>query len=435
MNCGLFDPERKIPDVKTWLAAEAHADRHDHHHHHDVNRHDEHIASFVLTADAAIPAGTLEMFLELLRATHGDKLLRVKGIVKLAEMPETPVVVHGVQHIFHPTARLERWPDDDHRTRLVFITRDLPERPCASCSRPSSARPRRPAGPVRADRQSAGAVRRGSLAALAPPELELMLPRPPATAGKSPRRGKRHATPSWLRQYPPGVPAEIDPSRYASLVAMFEDSFKAHAAREACVCMGKSLTYRRARPGLARLRRLAAEPRPATRRPRRHHDAERAAISGGDRRHPARRPDRRERQSAVQAARVGIPAQGLRRRSHHRAGEFRRGAARGVAANASQARRHRQHGRHARHAERRAGQHRGAPREEDGAGLRPARLATNSTTRLPRAASCRSRPRSDPTTSPSCNIPAAPPASPRARCCCTAIWSPICCRSRRGTSR
>jgi cobalamin synthesis protein cobW-like protein len=36
--------------------------------------------------------------------------------------------VHGVQHVFHPTARLERWPDDDHRTRLVFITRDLSER-------------------------------------------------------------------------------------------------------------------------------------------------------------------------------------------------------------------------------------------------------------------------------------------------------------------
>jgi G3E family GTPase len=68
------------------------------------------------------------MFLELLRATHGNQLLRVKGIVKLAEMPDTPVVVHGVQHVFHPTARLDRWPDDDHRTRLVFITRDLPER-------------------------------------------------------------------------------------------------------------------------------------------------------------------------------------------------------------------------------------------------------------------------------------------------------------------
>lgn len=138
LNCGLYDPERKIPDVKRWLAEEAYADDHAHHdhrrdHHHDHdhldrNRHDEHISSFVLTADEPIAAGTLDMFLELLRANYGDRLLRVKGIVQLADMPQTPVVVHGVQHIFHPTAQLERWPDDDHRTRLVFITRDLPER-------------------------------------------------------------------------------------------------------------------------------------------------------------------------------------------------------------------------------------------------------------------------------------------------------------------
>jgi G3E family GTPase len=127
LACGLYDPERKIPDVKKWLAAEAYADV-DAHHHHDRNRHDEHIGAFVLTADTAIPAGTLDMFLELLRANYGAKLLRLKGIVKLAEMPRTPVVVHGVQHVFHPTARLECWPDDDHRTRLVFVTRDLPER-------------------------------------------------------------------------------------------------------------------------------------------------------------------------------------------------------------------------------------------------------------------------------------------------------------------
>ncbi|HEY6833838.1 MAG TPA: GTP-binding protein [Pseudolabrys sp.] len=145
LNSGLFDPDRKIPDVKKWLAAEAYADAqaehdhghqhhgHDHNHDHDHqhldrNRHDEHIGSFVLTSDEAIPAGTLEMFLELLRANYGAQLLRLKGIVKLAEMPDTPVVVHGVQHVFHPTARLERWPDEDHRSRLVFITRDLPER-------------------------------------------------------------------------------------------------------------------------------------------------------------------------------------------------------------------------------------------------------------------------------------------------------------------
>ncbi len=131
LNCGLYDPARKIPDVNKWLAAEAYADAHSHghhHHHHDVNRHDDHIVSFILTTEKPIPAGTLEMFLELLRASYGAKLLRMKGIVNVAEMPGTPIVVHGVQHVFHPTAQLERWPDDDRRTRLVFITRDLPER-------------------------------------------------------------------------------------------------------------------------------------------------------------------------------------------------------------------------------------------------------------------------------------------------------------------
>jgi G3E family GTPase len=138
LNCGLYDPERKIADVRRWLAEEAYAGDHAHHGHDprhahdhphlDRNRHDDHIASFVLTAEAAVPAGTLEMFFELLRANHGARLLRVKGIVKLAEMPDTPVVVHGVQHVFHPPARLERWPDDDRRSRIVFITRDLPER-------------------------------------------------------------------------------------------------------------------------------------------------------------------------------------------------------------------------------------------------------------------------------------------------------------------
>jgi long-chain acyl-CoA synthetase len=47
----------------------------------------------------------------------------------------------------------------------------------------------------------------------------------------------------WLQHYPAGVPANIDTARYPSLVAMFEESFKAYAAREACICMGKTLTY------------------------------------------------------------------------------------------------------------------------------------------------------------------------------------------------
>ena len=127
LACGLFDPARKIPDVKRWLAAEAYAEGNaDHdHHHHDVNRHDDRIRAFSFATDAAIPAAMFDMFLELLRSVHGPNLLRLKGIVKLAETPASPVVIHGVQHIFHPAVRLPHWPDGDERTRIVLITRDL----------------------------------------------------------------------------------------------------------------------------------------------------------------------------------------------------------------------------------------------------------------------------------------------------------------------
>ncbi len=126
LDAGLYDPETKSADVKRWLAEEAYAADHDHdHHHHDVNRHDDRIRAFALATDRAIPASAFDMFLELLRSMHGPRLLRVKGVVKLAEMPETPMVIHGVQHVFHPPARLPAWPDDDQRTRIVFIVDDI----------------------------------------------------------------------------------------------------------------------------------------------------------------------------------------------------------------------------------------------------------------------------------------------------------------------
>jgi G3E family GTPase len=134
IGCGLIDPDAKIPDVKRWLAEEAYAARaaqapsaHAHHHHHDPNRHDERIRAFTLAADVPIPAASFEMFMDLLRSLHGPKLLRLKGIVKIAEEPALPLVIHGVQHVLHPAVRLERWPDADERTRIVLITRDLSE--------------------------------------------------------------------------------------------------------------------------------------------------------------------------------------------------------------------------------------------------------------------------------------------------------------------
>jgi G3E family GTPase len=129
LDCGLYDPQTKTPDVRCWLATEAYAQAARHHDHsHDVTRHDDHIRSFSLVSEAAIPAASFELFLELVRAMHGPNLLRFKGVVKLAETPDTPLVVHGVQHILHPPVRLPNWPDGDRSTRMVFITRDIEER-------------------------------------------------------------------------------------------------------------------------------------------------------------------------------------------------------------------------------------------------------------------------------------------------------------------
>jgi G3E family GTPase len=131
IECGLYDAERKIPDVKRWLSEESYAAAHDdhhHHHHHDVNRHGDRIRAFTLASERAIPFSAFEMFLDLVRSMHGPNLLRVKGIVKLAEAPDRPVVIHGVQHVFHPPVTLAAWPDEDHRTRLVFIVNGIPAR-------------------------------------------------------------------------------------------------------------------------------------------------------------------------------------------------------------------------------------------------------------------------------------------------------------------
>ncbi len=121
---GLFDPAKKTPDVQRWLAAEAYEKRH-HHHHNDVSRHDDHIRSFSFAETQPIGAAGLELFLELLKSYHGANMLRMKGVVKMADDPSRPIVLHGVQHIFHPPVRLDGWPDGDERTRLVFIVKDI----------------------------------------------------------------------------------------------------------------------------------------------------------------------------------------------------------------------------------------------------------------------------------------------------------------------
>jgi G3E family GTPase len=139
LNCGLYDPARKIPDVERWLHAEAAHDDHDHrhdgHHHghmhhddgHGSHHHDTRIRTVSLAHDRPIPFSAIEAFLDLLRSANGERLLRMKGIVEIAEDPERPLVLHGVQKVLHPPARLPAWPDGRRGTRLVLITMDMDE--------------------------------------------------------------------------------------------------------------------------------------------------------------------------------------------------------------------------------------------------------------------------------------------------------------------
>ncbi|WP_084580003.1 CobW family GTP-binding protein [Sphingomonas azotifigens] len=129
-DAGLYNPETKSLDVQRWLQAEAydaahgHGDHDHHHHHHDVNRHDDHIRATCLTFDAPLRVEAFERWIDILTSLKGADILRVKGIVHLLDHPR-PVVVHGVQHLFHPPVELDAWPTDDRRTRLVFITRNI----------------------------------------------------------------------------------------------------------------------------------------------------------------------------------------------------------------------------------------------------------------------------------------------------------------------
>jgi G3E family GTPase len=139
-DTALYNAETKSVDVRNWLRAEAYeaagwaddvscqpgcAHDHDHHHHRGPGRHDHGISSYCIVREQPVPWEAFSAWMELISSRRGDDLLRVKGIVNIAERPGKPVVVHGVQQIFHPPVSLDAWPDEDHRTRIVFITRDI----------------------------------------------------------------------------------------------------------------------------------------------------------------------------------------------------------------------------------------------------------------------------------------------------------------------
>ena len=135
-----FDSSDPRADPRPWLDVQAYQkstdvdaceDDHDHgkHHHHGHHNHNHlegrGIENFVLTRESPLSRAESQFLLEGIAQNLGAGLLRVKGLINIAEEPGRPAVIQGAQHLLHTMTWLERWPDDDHRTRVVFITQGI----------------------------------------------------------------------------------------------------------------------------------------------------------------------------------------------------------------------------------------------------------------------------------------------------------------------
>jgi G3E family GTPase len=125
------DADAAFRDFSTWLRAAEEStgekECHDHDHSHEF-RHDHgnsKITSFTIEMDRPVDCGAFNLFLQELAIEYGENLLRMKGILHVEGETERPAVIHGVQHVFFPVSWLEKWPDDERTSKLVFITQDL----------------------------------------------------------------------------------------------------------------------------------------------------------------------------------------------------------------------------------------------------------------------------------------------------------------------
>ena len=87
--------------------------------------HEASVHSFCMVFDRPVDWVTLGIWLSMLLHAHGERVLRVKGLLDVAGAAH-PVFINGVQHVMHRPLHLDAWPDGDRRSRLVFIVRDLP---------------------------------------------------------------------------------------------------------------------------------------------------------------------------------------------------------------------------------------------------------------------------------------------------------------------
>lgn len=116
IDVGLRNTKARLEEVERWMGDPEHGE-HGH-------RHDATVTSFSLRYDQPFSWAAFSQCLEVLTALRGPDLLRVKGLVNVADHAG-PLVIQGVQHLFHPPMELETWPSEDRTTRIVFITRGI----------------------------------------------------------------------------------------------------------------------------------------------------------------------------------------------------------------------------------------------------------------------------------------------------------------------
>jgi G3E family GTPase len=119
-----FDPAVPSADPTRWLGLE----HYEHHHsaeEHEHHLHDRGIVSIVLTRDEPLAREELQFLLDGISQNLGANLLRVKGLVNVAGEEGRPAVIQGAQHLLHTMTWLDRWPDSDTRSHIVFITQGI----------------------------------------------------------------------------------------------------------------------------------------------------------------------------------------------------------------------------------------------------------------------------------------------------------------------
>jgi len=121
------DPFCGSEQALAWLNAEAYGcDSHDHDHSsHSAAVHLQDIASFCFVKEQPMEREALHLLLAALENNLGPNLLRVKGLVNIADEPGRPALVQGAQHLLHNLTWLDAWPDADTRTRVVFIAQGI----------------------------------------------------------------------------------------------------------------------------------------------------------------------------------------------------------------------------------------------------------------------------------------------------------------------